>query len=100
MLAVIMFIKLAIVLVALLVGGLGGFLIGVTMKDTADAEETLDVAESWRKLNLACGDGSQHPDACCAVAGLRAAGYHVEKSGSERGGFCYIKIIQPGKKEQ
>jgi hypothetical protein len=60
-------------------------------------DEPLDPHEAFRKINLSCGDGHCHPDACCALSGLRAAGYHIEKSGSERGGFVYLKIIPPGK---
>ena len=78
-----------------------GFLIGVIVSGLSRGdEEVLDASEAWRKVNLACtSGGAQHPDACCALVGLKNAGYHIEKSGSNRSGFCYLKIVNPGFKE-
>lgn len=60
-----------------------------------EAEEPLEPPVCWRRINLACGDGFKHPEADEALAGLRAAGWYIEKQGSERGAFVYLKLLRP-----
>lgn len=71
-----------------------GVHVGRRAGDPAE-DEPLEPPMCWRKINLACGDGFRHPEACGALAGLRHAGWHVEKQGSERGTFVYLKLLRP-----
>lgn len=65
--------------------------------DTADQneDEPLAPAAAWRKLRLACGDHYQHPDACCALQGLRCAGYEVRLDGGDSQGYADVEITSP-----
>lgn len=54
-----------------------------------------DAAQAWHSINLALGANHDDNDACYEISNLRAAGWHVEKQGNERGGFVYLKFIAP-----
>lgn len=62
-----------------------------------DNDEPLDVQESTRKINLSCGDGYCHPDACCALSGLRSSGWDVTKVGGKNGGGFTLYLYPPPK---
>lgn len=61
--------------------------------------ERMEPPEAWRNINLALGDGVKLDEACEELAALRAAGWHIEKQGNERGGFVYLKLIAPGRRD-
>jgi hypothetical protein len=76
------------------------YLIGAMVQRAVGVDrEAPEAPFCWRGINLALGDGVDHPEACQELRGLRAAGWHIEKQGSERGGFVYLKCIAPGHKE-
>jgi hypothetical protein len=82
---------------------LGGIVLGLalarTEPDLVDIEDPdYDAACAWRAINLALGN-PEHLDSCDELANLRKAGWHIEKSGNERGGFVYLKLVAPGHKE-
>lgn len=50
----------------------------ITDADIVEEEEILSEEESLSKLRMAC-QGCTGDDACCAITGLRAAGWIVRK---------------------
>lgn len=62
------------------------------------ADPAYEAACAWRRISLALTN-NDHPEACQELAALRAVGWHIEKSGSQRGGFVYLKLIAPDHKE-
>jgi hypothetical protein len=66
-----------------------------------EAEEDAHYAAAcaWRAINLAIGNPN-HNEACSELADLRDAGWFIEKSGNERAGWVYLKLIAPGKQAQ
>lgn len=97
---------IATTILAFLLGGAtfaAGFYVRAKLRaaDVADSfeEEPLEPAMAWRKLKLACGDGYQHPEACCALQALRIAGYDVRMDGNDRLGYADIEITHPTKRE-
>jgi hypothetical protein len=78
-----------------------GYLLGAWAQRSIveDEDERIEPAFAWRGINLAVGDGFKHVEACEELAALRAAGWHIEKQGNERGGFVYLKLIPPSAKQ-
>lgn len=63
-----------------------------------DSDPDYDAACAWRGINLAIAV-PDHYEACDELADLKRAGWHIEKSGNERAGFVYLKLVAPRHKE-
>lgn len=59
----------------------------------------MSLGEAFRRINLACGDGQDMPDACPELVALRGAGFTVERRGPNLG-ETVITIRSPDAQQQ
>jgi hypothetical protein len=70
----------------------------VVEEEEDDSDPSYAAACAWRCINLALAN-PDHYEACDELGDLKRAGWTIEKSGHERGGYVYLKLIAPGHKD-